>query len=223
MLHQPARGEGYRVNADALLLAHFAGASRGTLFDLGAGVGAVALVMIARGFASRAVLVDADRTACALAKRNVEANAVGAEVAVGDVLEVARERRGQAALVVSNPPYFAPGKGRVSKASAPARTGDLDRFVVAAREVLGRRGRVCFVYPASDLARLVAAFRAVGLEPKRLRLVHSRASAPARIALLEARATKPGGLVVEAPLVERDGPRASDYSVEAARALGLRA
>jgi tRNA1Val (adenine37-N6)-methyltransferase len=225
VLRQPARGRGYRVNADALVLADFAGRARGVVFDLGAGVGAVALVLIARALAESAVLIDCDAAACALARANVERNGARAEVVCADVLDAARARRGRASLVVCNPPYFEPGSARVSaSAGAAVRTakvGALERFVRAARELLGRRGRACFVYPASDLSRLFSCLRAAGLEPKRLRLVHATARAPARVALVEARASKAGGLAVLPALVERDGPGHGDYTAETARALGL--
>ncbi len=221
MLRQPARGHGYRVNADALILADFAGPARGTLVDLGAGTGAIALVMMARALASRAVLVDVDEAACALARDNVERNGARADVVCGDALEIAKKRRGEAALVVCNPPYFEPGTGRVARNSGASRVGEVDRFVRATREILGRRGRACYVYPASELARLVSSLRASGLEPKRLRMVHATAGAPARIALVEARASKAGGLLVLAPLVERDGPRHADYTAEMSKLLGL--
>jgi tRNA1(Val) A37 N6-methylase TrmN6 len=61
------------------------------------------------------------------------------------------------------------------------------------------------------LATLLAALRAAGLEAKRMRLVHADTDAPARVALIEARQAKPGGLLVEPPLVER---AAHGYSEE---------
>jgi len=69
--------------------------------------------------------------------------------------------------------------------------------------------------------RLFASLRAAGLEPKRLRLVHPSAKAPARAAMVEASASKPGGLITLPPLLERGGPRHGDYTREVARALGL--
>ena len=72
----------------------------------------------------------------------------------------------------------------------------------AARLLLARRGRACFVYPAPSLTTLLEALRGAGLEPKRMRLVHAKAKLPARIALVEAQPAKEGGLVVEPPLVE---------------------
>lgn len=188
------------------------------LVDLGAGVGAVALVMIVRGFVKQALLVDVDDDACAIACRNAMHNGVDADVLRGDALAVARANRGRAGTVVCNPPYFEPGTGRVARGSARARQGELARFVRASREFLGKKGRACFVYPASDLGRFFETLRASGLEPKRLRLVYASANVPARLALVEARAAKPGGLVIAPPLVEREG---SAYTREMRELLGL--
>lgn len=215
-LLQPPRGEGYRANVDALLLAAFAANKRARHgFDLGSGVGAVALALAHLGGAERVTLVELDATAAALARRNLDDNGLGArgEVVCGDVLEAARARRGEADLVVCNPPYVAPGRGRVPQgdARAAARSGDLTRFVEAARLACGRRARACFVYPAPELVSLVGLLRAWGLEPKRLRFVHATASRDARVVLVEAVPGKPGGLSIEPPLVERDG---AGYSSE---------
>jgi tRNA1(Val) A37 N6-methylase TrmN6 len=174
--------------------------------------------MIVRGFVKQALLVDADEAACVLACSNVMHNGVDADVLRGDVLAVARANRGKAGTVVCNPPYFEPGTGRVARGSERARQGELERFVRAAREFLGKKGRACFVYPATNLARLLATLRASGLEAKRLRMVHASASVAARIALVEARASKPGGLVVMPPLLERDG---AEYTAEMSALLGL--
>jgi tRNA1Val (adenine37-N6)-methyltransferase len=206
---QPARSEGYRVNVDALILADFARA-RGrarTAFDLGAGVGSVALALLHWNACERAVLIEIDAPAASLARANLEANGwiARAEVIAGDVARAARAHRGEAHLVVCNPPYTAPGRGRTptSAARARARSGDLGAFVTAARLILGRRGRACFVYPAPELVTLVTTLRSAGLEPKRIRAVRATADTPARVVLIEAVAGKPGGVVLEPDLVER--------------------
>ena len=205
-LRQPARGEGYRVNVDALHLAAFARPVRGTLVDLGAGVGAVGLSIALRSQPRRVLLVEIDRAAASIAQQNAALNGLADCVLVVtlDVLEAAKAHAGVAALVVSNPPYFEPGTGRAARAAPHARMGELGRFVDAARLLLGRRGRVCFVYPARDVVRLVGTLRAAGLEPKRMQFVHAKRDRPARICLVEATPGKPGGLVTEPPLFEDD-------------------
>jgi tRNA1Val (adenine37-N6)-methyltransferase len=217
VLFQPARGAGYRTNVDALLLAWFALASTprpvATAYDLGAGVGAVGLALLRFGAAERVVFVEIDEQPAELAARNLDANGwrERGEVVRGDVRDIARLRRGEAALVVCNPPYTAPGHGRTSPAEATARCGDLGAFVQAARQVAGRKARVCFVYRAQDSAALLSTLAAEGLHGKRMRFVHGTSEAPARIVLVEAQAGRAGGLFVMPPLIEREG---GDYTRE---------
>jgi tRNA1Val (adenine37-N6)-methyltransferase len=223
VLFQPPRGAGYRTNVDALLLAGFATAPKvaRVAFDLGAGVGAVGLALLRLGAAKRVVFVEIDDRPAAMARRNLDANGWTdrGEVVRGDVRDVARARRGEAALVVCNPPYITPGKGRVAASQARARSGEVGTFVEAARQIAGRKARVCFVYPAQELGGLLGTMAAEGLHAKRLRFVHGTPDAPARIALVEAQAGRPGGLIVTPPLVERD-PRGYTPEMEALLAKG---
>jgi tRNA1Val (adenine37-N6)-methyltransferase len=223
VLFQPLRGAGYRTNVDALLLAGFATGAHAApvAFDLGSGVGAVGLSLLRLSAARRVVLVEIDEQPAAMARRNLDANGwtERGEVIRGDVRDVARSRRGEAALVVCNPPYVAPGRGRVPPSQARARSGELSVFIQAARQVAGRRARVCFVYPAQELAALLFALAAEGLHAKRLRFVQGTPESPARVALVEAVAGRQGGLSVMPPLVER-GPRGYTPEMQALLAVG---
>jgi tRNA1Val (adenine37-N6)-methyltransferase len=204
-LEQPARG--YRFNVDSLLLADFAGEKRATLcVDLGAGVGTVALALHHLGRARRVELVELDPDIAAIAGRNLALAGAPGDVHAHDVANgLPRALRQRADLVVSNPPFFDPAAHR--PASDPraqrARSGALEPFVSAAAQALaGPRARALFAYPARSLLQLFELATARGLEPKRLRLVHADRSSPARLALVELRRARPGGLVVEAPLYE---------------------
>ena len=219
-LLQPA--EGYRVNVDALLVAAFAsqGPTARLAVDLGSGVGAIGLVLHAVGQASVLALVEREQALVELARDNLELAGARGEV-YG--LDLARERlppalRQRADLIVCNPPYFASTASRNQKhpLTRAARTGELGPFVdAAARALAGPRGRAVFAYPARALAELFRAAEESGLVAKRLRLVHARAAEPARLALVELRRAKPGGLVVEAPLVEWTGPRTRTHELDA--------
>jgi tRNA1Val (adenine37-N6)-methyltransferase len=190
-------------------------------FDLGAGVGAVGLALLRLGAARRVVFVEIDDRPAAMSRRNLDANGwtERGEVVRSDVRDVARSRRGEAALVVCNPPYLMPGRGRVPAAQARARSGEVGTFVEAARQLAGKKARVCFVYPAQELGMLLATLSAEGLYAKRLRFVHGTPEAPARVALVEAQAGRPGGLHVLPPLVER-GPRGYTPEMQALLARG---
>ena len=73
---------------------------------------------------------------------------------------------------------------------------------------------LCFAIVSEQVSFSDSALRAK-LVPKRLRLVHARTSEPARLALVELRPAKPGGLVVEPPLIEWLAPRVRSPALEA--------
>lgn len=211
-LRQPSRGVGYRVNVDAILLAAFAAGcleqpsprARAHAIDLGAGVGAVGFALLHFAAASRVTLVECDAHLADLAERNAGENGWAARVSVlhADVAKVSVP----ADLVVCNPPYVPPGRGRAPlEHTRTARYGDVSAFVACARRAAGRRARVCFVYPAIELAFLLALLRENGLEPKRLQAVHPRVDERARVFLVESVCGKPGGLVIEPPFIEMEG------------------
>lgn len=229
-LRQPARRTGYRVNVDALLLGAFAAgvlaggeprpprAARARhAVDLGSGVGAVGLTLLHLGAASRSTFVEIDEALAHLAIENAEENGWAERVHVihADVAHAAKQLAGSADLVVCNPPYVPPGRGRApADRVRGARYGELAAFVDAARKIAGRRSRVCFVYPAIEATSLLTTLRARGLEPKRLRAVHGRAASPARVVLVESAPAKPGGLSIEPPFVETDsrGARSAELA-----------
>ena len=205
-IRQPARG--YRVNVDALILADFAAQGRHAPFavDLGAGVGSVALGLHHLRAASRFALVEREASLLALAEENAEEAKMVSQGWCCDVSRGLPEPLRQAAdLVVCNPPFFEPNHSRqgLDTAKTRARFGDLSPFLAAAAAAAnGTRTRVVFVYPARELTRFLADAERVRLVPKRLRLVHADPTSPARVALLELRRAKPGGLVILPPLVE---------------------
>lgn len=203
---------GYRVNVDSLLLLGFAGKRRvERVVDLGAGVGAIGLLAVWRGIAEHALLVEGDARLAELARRNLQRTGLAGDVRE---LDLSRDklRETGVALVLCNPPYYPPRSHRPpqSPAKASARSGELAPFLKAAAGALSRKtGRALFSYPASLLPELLTASGQVGLVAKRLRLVHPRVTEPARLALVELRAARPGGLTIEPPLVEWVGRKRS--------------
>jgi tRNA1(Val) A37 N6-methylase TrmN6 len=205
-LRQPARG--YRVNVDAILLAAFAAQGRHARFavDLGAGVGSVALGLHHLGAASRFALVEREEALLTLAGENADQAKMNAQLWCLDLTRgLPTELQHAADLVVSNPPFFEPTSSRPSRepAKSSARFGDLAPFLAAAAvAVSGPRTRVVFVYPAREISRFLSSAARVHLVPKRVRFVHADQASPARVALIELRRAKPGGLEVLPPLLE---------------------
>jgi tRNA1(Val) A37 N6-methylase TrmN6 len=205
-LRQPAAG--YRVNIDAPILADFAarGPRVARALDLGAGVGSVALGLHHLAAAAQFELVEREATLLELAVENAHQAQMSHRAWCHDLSEgLPDELRQGADLIVSNPPFFDPANARQGPHAAKtrARFGELGPFLSAASAaVRGARSRVAFVYPARELSRFLAEAEGVQLVPKRLQLVHSDAQSPARVALIELRRAKRGGLVIFPPLVE---------------------
>jgi tRNA1(Val) A37 N6-methylase TrmN6 len=224
---QPARG--YRVGLEAPLLAAFAlppgRRPPRRVVDLGAGAGAVGLCIGHHCPSAALTLVERDAFAARCARDNVARQGWQARARVVECdafLVDAELGRGVADLVVSNPPWFWEGHGAAS--DDPYRRGarqltpaDLDALLRAARQLLGRGGRLCLTFTARALAELFEALRRQGLVAKRLRLLHPRPREAADVAFVEARAAKPGGLEVEAPWFVRGEGEA--YTAEVGAAL----
>jgi tRNA1(Val) A37 N6-methylase TrmN6 len=200
---------GYRVNVDSVLLAAFAARGRKAprAVDLGAGVGLVGLLLAHFQAARELWLVEREAALAEIASTNLASSKVTGRVLTADVRVLAElgELRQAAELVACNPPFFGSGRHRAPKLAERerARVGDVAPFVAAAAHCLaGNKARAVFAYPATELAELLAAAERASLVPKRLRLVHPFLDRPARLALVEFKRARPGGLVVEPPLVE---------------------
>ena len=76
---------------------------RGAFLDLYAGSGAIGLEAASRGFP--AVLVELDRTAAGVLRRNARRLRLDAEIVQGDALETARRRPAAFEVVFAAPPY----------------------------------------------------------------------------------------------------------------------
>lgn len=208
------RRAGYRFSVDAILVAAFAGHPRGKVVDLGTGCGVVALLLAKRGVRS-VIGVELQPPLFELAWRNVQLNRCEDRVHI--VNADLRELRGVLPggtfdAVVSNPPYIAArsGKANPETEKAVARHElccSVNDVTAAARWLLREGGSFRVIFPAPRLVGLLQSLSAAGLEPKRLRIVHTLASRPAKLVLVEAIKGAKVDLEVLPPLVlhEEDG------------------
>lgn len=202
---QPRRG--YRFSVDAPILAHFAAQAAEPLVDLGCGTGVVSLILAFKFGRGRITAVELQPRLAGLARRNAVDNGLEGRIEVlqADLADLSALPPQQAASVVCNPPYRRLGSGRLNPDDEQALArhelrATLAQVAGAAAHLLKVRGRLYVVYPAVRLAALMATLKGCGLEPKRLRLVHSRAGEAAVLALVEALKGGGEGLRVEPPL-----------------------
>lgn len=214
------RTDQFCFSVDAVMVAHFARVRRGHRYaDLGTGTGVIPLLLTALG-ADNITAFEINPVMAALAKRNVVMNGRGNRITVieGDYCQLTGSKlRESFDGIIVNPPYFAIGNGDISASSDVALAlhethttiGDVAK---AASYLVKYGGYVWVVFAAERLMDLMAALRNAGLEPKRIRAVHSRINTKARLVLVEARRAGKPGLVMEAPLIiYKNG---QDYSEE---------
>jgi tRNA1Val (adenine37-N6)-methyltransferase len=216
--------DGYRYSIDAVLLADFMRFKDGqTILDLGTGCGIVPLILAFRYPALKIFGVEIQDQLARIAAANVQENHLEERVYIlhQDLKSLKLQQvPDQVQHVVCNPPYRRINSGRINphKEKAGARheiLAGLADFVDAASRMLQLSGSLTTVYPAPRLVDMVAHMRRANLEPKRLRMVHSKTGDPARLVLITGVKGGRPDLEVEPPLViyREDG----DYTREVAR------
>lgn len=198
-----------KVSRDSLLLGEFATLHRGDrVFDLGCGVGVLALCLARRAEGLTLDGMDCQPGCVALARENLAANGLAGTVCEGDVAQIrGMIPAGGYDLVVANPPYFRPGQGKMAAGSRGiARTGEetgLRPWCEAARWLLRNGGRFALCCRPQGLRTLFDGLTACQLEPKRLQPVQSAPDRAANLILLEAMAQGRPGLELLPALIMR--------------------
>lgn len=182
----------FPLGSDALALGRFATVRKGwRVCDLGTGSGVLLLLLAAREPQLELFGLDQDPTAAALAQDNLRHNGLEGQIWTGSWSQTPFPP-GSFDLVVSNPPYYAPGSG---KDGGPARMEreELDALCRAAARLLRNGGRFALSFPTQRMVDLLEAMRRWDLEPKRLKLLSHTPTKPPYALLAEGvRQGKPG-------------------------------
>lgn len=182
----------FPLGSDALALGRFATVRKGwRVCDLGTGSGVLLLLLAAREPQLELFGLDQDPTAAALAQDNLRHNGLEGQIWTGSWSQTPFPP-GSFDLVVSNPPYYAPGSG---KDGGPARMEreELDVLCRAAARLLRNGGRFALSFPTQRMVDLFETMRRWDLEPKRLKLLSHMPTKPPYALLVEGvRQGKPG-------------------------------
>jgi tRNA1Val (adenine37-N6)-methyltransferase len=219
--------EGYRFSIDAVILAHhIVLKDMDVAVDLGTGCGIIPLIVAHRNPSVRLYGIEIQKELADLASRNVRLNHMEDRITIvhGDIKHFNTHLEPEGADVVfSNPPYRKLLSGRVSPdpERAVARheiRASLADVISVAGKLLKPSGRLFVIYPAERTADLITQMRAFKLEPKRLRLVHSREDSDAELIVAEGlKHGKPGVAVVPCLIVHKgDG----SYTYEVSQMMG---
>jgi len=182
----------FPLGSDTLALGRFATVRKGwRVCDLGTGSGVLLLLLAARESQLELFGLDQDPAAAALAQDNLRHNNLEGEIWTGSWSQTPFPP-GSFDLVVSNPPYYAPGSG---KDGGPARMEreELDALCRAAARLLRNGGRFSLSFPTQRMVDLLEAMRRWDLEPKRLKLLSHTPTKPPYALLAEGvRQGRPG-------------------------------
>jgi tRNA1Val (adenine37-N6)-methyltransferase len=204
------RAGGFRLCTDSVLLAAFVNTDRvRRCIDLGCGSGILSVLLAEKNADMQIDGVEIQAEAAVLCQENLTENGLDGRcsVTLGDLRQSkSLFPAGGYDLVVSNPPYFPTGSGYEAPDPSRAETRDernctLSDLCAAAAWLCRWGGRFALVHRPERLSEVFCAMTAVGMEPKRLRLVQVRAAAAPSLALIEGRRGGRPGLAIEAPLV----------------------
>lgn len=204
--------KGFHYGTDAVLLSDFVLIKpHAVAADLGTGTGVIALLMAAKKPVKHIDALELQCEICDMARRSVALNGLQDRIRViqGDIRKAPQILGcGIYDTVVCNPPYFKSGDSLPSEDESRliSRTDvslTLDELCASAFRLLKSRGRLCVVYPASEMHRLTRTMEENGLSPKRIRTVHATSGHAPSLVLLDA--VKQGGsqLHWEPPLILR--------------------
>jgi tRNA1Val (adenine37-N6)-methyltransferase len=202
--------KGYRFSLDVLLIVHFARLKRGDrIVDLGTGSGVIAIIMAMRRESGKVIGVDIQEELVDMAKRSVQLNNLREKVDIrlGDVRNIeSLLDENSFDVSIFNPPYRKLKSGRINPDNQKSIArheikGSLYDFLRAAAYVLKKSGRAYIVYPATRMVELLSTMRTAGIEPKRMRVVHSHSNSRGEFVLVEGKKGGREELEILPPLV----------------------
>lgn len=179
-----------KVGTDGVLLGAWADVARaGTILDIGAGSGLVALICAQRSNAA-ITAVEIDESAARQAAENAEASPWNDRIRVihSSLAEFAASSAQRFDAIVSNPPYFEnsyKAKGDRRNLARHADTLPLDELVRYASSLLSDEGSFSCVLPAQEETAFKERARRAGLFLKRKTLVLPREEAEPKRVLFE--------------------------------------
>jgi tRNA1(Val) A37 N6-methylase TrmN6 len=193
-LRQPLHG--YRAAIDPVLLAAAVPAVEGdSVLDLGCGVGAAALCLLARLTGVRVTGLEVQPELAALARENAASNGFADRFTVveGSLLAPPPLVQDGYDHVMTNPPFLAEGSGTrapvLSKATANMEEGEVDlgAWIKAAAKLLRPKGRLALIHRADRLGEVLNALGRRGLGEVRVLPLWPRAGRPAGRVIVTAR------------------------------------
>ena len=195
---------------DAVLLSNFARVKETErALDLGTGTGIIPILLTAKTEGKSFVGLEIQEESADMARRSVMHNHLEekVEIVTGDIKEAA-EIFGPVSfdVITVNPPYMIGQHGiaNASDTKAIARHEvlcSLDDVLRESAKILKPKGRFYMVHRPFRLAEILSKMVTVGIEPKRMRMVHPFVDKEPNMVLIEGLRGGNSRMTVEPPLI----------------------
>ena len=195
---------------DAVLLSNFARVKKGErVLDLGTGTGIIPILMTAKTDGEAFVGLEIQEESADMARRSVSHNQLDekVEIVTGDIKEAANIF-GLASLdvITTNPPYMIGQHGIANESDTKAIARHevlctLDDILRESARILKPRGRFYMVHRPFRLAEILSKMVEVGIEPKRMRMVHPFIDKEPNMVLIVGMRGANSRMTVERPLI----------------------
>lgn len=209
---------------DTFLLSSFPKLKGGLrVCDLGCGTGLLGLLLMQRQPELHVTGIEIQAKALQLAEKAAAENALSDHLHfLCDDLRNAKAHfpTGSFDLVVCNPPYYPPARGKVSE-EVSIRTArsevacTLEELCKATAYLLRWGGSFCLVHKPERLADVLCALRDTAIEAKRLRFVCKTAASAPSLVLIEGRRGGKTGLSIDPPLILQNNDGTPTREVDA--------
>ncbi len=186
--------KGYRFSVDSVLLGYFASRkAKGNVADLGTGSGVLPVILARQPKVDRITGIEIQKDLTELAEKNILHNNCRGKVNIkcADIKKISEVFSPEVFdTVITNPPYYSIGAGRVNPDSENAIArhelkGTISDFLTASSFLLKQSGSFYAVYRPARIADLVSEMRKNRIEPKMFQFVHPNKNDPANIVLVE--------------------------------------
>lgn len=195
---------------DAVLLANFARVKiKERALDLGTGTGIIPILLTAKTEGQSFVGLEIQEESADMAHRSVVHNHLEekVEIVTGDIKEAA-EIFGPVSfdVITVNPPYMIGQHGIANSSDTKAIARHevlctLDDVLRESAKILKPKGRFYMVHRPFRLAEILSKMVAVGIEPKRMRMVHPFLDKEPNMVLIEGARGGNSRMTVEPPLI----------------------
>lgn len=194
---------------DAVLLSDFADIKKNSkVVDLGTGTGIIPLLLWGKRDTEKIYGIEIQKEVAEMAKRSVRLNNLENKIEIvnADMLELEKYLESNSFdSVVTNPPYVESKGGIVNPLDKKALSRheiscSLEDVVKTAAKLLKQYGSFYMVHRPYRLPDIICLMRKYKLEPKKMRMVHSKQGEKPNMVLIKGVKAGNPELIVEAPL-----------------------